>query len=83
MVKLLNCYLYTKKVMALCQRVQFVFGHPCLTHQYTLKKLQDGFKHYFTYSSNVYTNFTKNSSNNNHYLPRNLNNKTQNCIKIY
>ena len=27
MVKILNCYLYARKV---CLRVQFFFGHPCI-----------------------------------------------------
>ena len=30
MVKILNCYLYAKKVMALCLRVQFFLANPVI-----------------------------------------------------
>ena len=30
MVKIFNCYLYAKKSLTLCLRVQFFFGQPCI-----------------------------------------------------
>ena len=49
MVKILNCYLYSKKVMALCLRVQFFLANPiqsnvwsvhCTYRQASYQKLQ-------------------------------------------
>ena len=50
-------------------------------HQLTLEIQPDCYKYYFPYSSNVHTYFTRNSSNNNLFLPCHSTNKMQNCIK--
>ena len=47
--------------------------------QFNLETIPVHFKHYFTYSSNVLTYFTQNSSYNNLHLPSYSTNKTQKC----
>ena len=50
-------------------------------HQFTVEKLPDRFKHYFTCFLNVHTYSMRNSFNNNLSLPRYSTNKTLNCLK--
>ena len=63
----------------------FTYETTKIMHQFTLDKLPDRFKHYFTHSSNLNTYSTRNSSNYNLFLPRHSITKTQNTnwYKVY